>query len=114
MADDIVYINVNEGLNRVMKNTTLYTKLLKKFINEDHFGGVDSAFTENDAEKAKNAVHTLKGLAANLSMTELYKQLVELEAQLKAGNVDTARLDEVKKIFALTITEADKVVKSYA
>jgi len=111
---DVVYIDVNEGLNRVMKNAALYTKLLKKFISEDHFGGIASAFAENDIDKAKSAAHTLKGLAANLSMIELYKNLVELEAQLKAGNADAGRLAEIKEIFALTLVEADKVVKSYA
>ncbi|MCL2804578.1 MAG: Hpt domain-containing protein [Treponema sp.] len=114
MGDDIIYVNVEDGLNRVLKNTKLYSNLLAKFKNYTQVEEIEAAFAENDMEKACNSAHTLKGLAANLSLTELFKQVVELELQLKAGQKNADQLALIKKVFAQTIIEVDKVIAQYA
>jgi len=113
MSDNIVYINVDEGLNRVMKNKALFSKLLTKFKDDINLNEIEAAFSAGDAEKAKNSSHTLKGLAANLALTELFKQVLELETQIKAGNLNSGQLALVKDTHGKTITEIDKVINSY-
>jgi len=114
MADDVVYIDVNEGVKRVMNNSKLYVKLLDKFKNDKNLNELDEALTAGDLKKAQDSTHTLKGLAANLSLTELFKQSLELETQIKSGSVKPEQLGVVKNVHALTMTEIDKVITQYA
>ena len=110
MADNVVYIDFADGLKRVVNNTKLYVKLLTKFRNENKLDDLEAAIAAGDMEKAKNAAHTLKGVSANLSLTELYKQSLALETQIKGGAADPAQLDTVKTAFAKTLQEIDKVI----
>ena len=114
MADDIIYINAEEGVKRVMNNSKLYVKLLVKFIDDPSFNSLESAVSAGDMENAKAMSHTLKGLAANLSLTELTKQSLELESQIKDGNLNSEQMTLVKNVYHKTITEIEKVIAKYA
>ena len=114
MADEIVYINVQEGLSRVMNNAKLFSNLLNKFKNYTHINDIEAALAEGDMEKAKNSAHTLKGLAANLSLIELYKQVLELETQFKSDVINNEQLEAVRNAFTLTLVEVEKVIAQYA
>ena len=114
MADDVVYIDVAEGVKRVMNNGKLYVKLLAKFKDDKNIIELDEALAAGDLPKAKASAHTLKGLAANLSLTELFKQSLELETQIKAESVNPDQIETVKNVYAQTITETDKVIAQYA
>jgi len=111
---DEVYINVADGLKRVVNNSKLFSNLLAKFKNYTHVSEIEAAFAEGDIEKAKNTIHTLKGLAAQLSLTELYKQVMELEIIVRAGGAHADQLQLVKNVHVLTLTEVDKVIQQYA
>jgi len=110
MADNVVYIDFADGVKRVMNNVKLYVKLLTKFKTDTKLDNLETAIAANDMEKARNAAHTLKGLSANLSLTELNKQSLALETQIKAGAADPAQLNAVKTAFAITLQEIDKVI----
>jgi len=110
MADDVVYIDFADGVKRVVNNTKLYVKFLTKFKNDTKLDELEAAVAAGDMEKARNAAHTIKGLAANLSLMELYKQSLALETQIKGGTADPAQLDTVKTAFAKTLQEIDKVI----
>lgn len=112
--DDVVLINIEEGSKRVMNNTKLYAKLLVKFKDDPNMQNVENAFNAGDKEKAQTSVHALKGLASNLSFIELTAKTIELEAQIKTGLLNQDMLSVVKKIYELTIIEADKVIAQYA
>jgi len=114
MADDVIYVNTEDGLKRLMNNTKVYIKVLGKFKDDDSFKIFETAMAEGDMEKAKVAVHTLKGLAANLSLTELAKQALELELQMKGGYVDLNQATTVKNVYYQTLIEAEKVIAQYA
>ena len=114
MADDIIYVNAEEGIKRVMNNAKIYVKLLNKFKDDPTFNSLCEVMTEGDAEKAKVMTHTLKGLAANLSLIELAKQSLELESRIKSGNLDMEQLTLVKNVYHQTIVELDKVITLYA
>jgi len=113
MADDIVYVNVEEGVKRVMNNTKLYAKLLGKFKDDTNLNDAESFLEAGDMEKAQVSIHTLKGLAANLSLVELFKQTLELETQIKARSVNPDQLSILKKVYDQTIAETDKVIAQY-
>jgi HPt (histidine-containing phosphotransfer) domain-containing protein len=110
MADEIVYINAAEGMKRVMNNAKLYAKLLGKFKTDTKLDELDAALAGGDWEKAQAAAHTLKGVAANLSLSELFKQSLELETQIKAKAVAPSQFEALKTVFAQTLEEADKVI----
>jgi HPt (histidine-containing phosphotransfer) domain-containing protein len=114
-ANDAVYIDVNEALNRVMNNGKLFVKLLTKFKTENtHLLDDTINFVQaGDFEKAKISVHTLKGIAANLALTELYKQTVELEAQIKGGAAKEDTGESVQKCLAETLVHIDEVIAHY-
>ena len=113
MADDVVYINAEEGSKRVMNNTKLYAKLLTKFKEDPSMGQIEAALADGDNETAKNCAHTLKGLAANLSLLELYKQCLDFETQLKNGSLIPGQIENLKDVYTHTILEADKVITQY-
>jgi HPt (histidine-containing phosphotransfer) domain-containing protein len=113
MADDVVLVDVAEGSKRVMNNTKLYVKLLGKFKDDPNMKDLEAALAAGDMEKAKTSVHTLKGLSANLSLTEMFKQSLELETQIKAGSVNPNQVTVLKDIVDRTLKEIDKVVAQY-
>ena len=110
MADEVVYIDFEDGKKRVMNNVKLYVKLLAKFRTDTKLDNLDAALAAGDLEKAQNEAHTIKGVAANLSLAELFKQTLELETQIKAKAVNPDQFETVKTVFAQTLQEADRVI----
>jgi len=113
MAADLILIDVEDGIKRVMNNSKLYVKLLGKFKEDTNLNDLTAAIAEGNLENARNKAHTLKGLAANLSLIELQKQALEIESQLKEGVVEQSKLDEVRNIYNITIEQVDKVIEKY-
>ena len=106
----IEYINEEEGKKRVMNNGKLYAKLLTKFKTDTNLSAlVDYAEAQN-WEKAQVAIHTLKGIAANLSLTELFSQSINVEAQIKSRSLKPEALESLKICFAETLIQVDKVI----
>jgi HPt (histidine-containing phosphotransfer) domain-containing protein len=113
MADHVVYVNLDEGKNRVMNNLKLYIKLLTKFKTGTTLDNFFAALDAGDYPKAQIEAHTIKGLAANLALSELFKQTLDVEAQVKAGSIEAAARENLKICFADTITEIDKVIAQH-
>ena len=110
MAENIVYIDFEDGIKRVMNNVKLYVKLLVKFKDGTNLDELEEALAAEDMEKAQRLAHTIKGIAANLSFLELFKQSLELETQIKAKTVNPDQLKTLKNVFAQTLQEVDKVI----
>jgi HPt (histidine-containing phosphotransfer) domain-containing protein len=111
---DVVYINEEEGKKRVMNNGKLYAKLLTKFKSDTSLDVLSASAEAEDWDKAKVAAHTLKGLAANLSLTELFNQSLEVETQIKSKSLKNESIDKLKTCLAETIVQVDKVIAKYA
>jgi HPt (histidine-containing phosphotransfer) domain-containing protein len=109
-GEGIVYLNEEEGKRRVMNNAKLYVKLLTKFKAETNLDALVSAADAQDWEKAQAAAHAVKGVAANLSLTELYQQSLDVETQIKGKTLKAESLEGLKNCFAVTLTEIDKVI----
>ena len=111
---DIIYINEEDGKKRVMNNGKLYAKLLTKFKTDTNLNDLIAFAGVQDWEKAQGAAHTIKGIAANLSLTELFNQSLECETQLKGKSLKPESLESLKTCFNETVTAVDKVIAQYA
>jgi HPt (histidine-containing phosphotransfer) domain-containing protein len=114
MADDVVYIDFDSGVKRLMNNTKLYIRLITKFRDETKLDELEAVLAAGDMVKAQGEAHTIKGVAANLSLSELFKQSLELETQIKANAVNPAQVETVKAVFAATLLEVNKVIAEHA
>ena len=111
---EIVYINEEEGKKRVMNNVKLYVKLLTKFKDGTNLDDLLAFASAQDWENAQGAAHTIKGIAANLSLTELFNQSLDVETQIKGKSLDPQSLDNLKSCFAETMTAVSKVIEQNA
>ena len=114
MAGGEIYINIEDGIKRVMNNTKLYVKLLGKFKEDPSINEIEKALEVGDLKAAQEHSHALKGLAGNLSLIILHENCTELEKQIKAGSVNPGQIAAVKNVYALTLLEVDKVISLYA
>lgn len=82
-------LDVKDALARLGGNEEIYLKLLKRFASGI---GATPLLTRSEAlaeeKKACDQAHSLKGVAANLSMPRLYKLAAAYEASLKDGTPD--------------------------
>ncbi|MCL2742061.1 MAG: ATP-binding protein [Oscillospiraceae bacterium] len=79
------YIDVEGALSRLKNNRKLYNTLLKSFLANNVYEDLKAAIAAEDMEKAIHASHTLKGVAANLSLNLVFETSASIESQLKSG-----------------------------
>jgi len=111
---DVVYVNEEEGKKRLMNNGKIYAKLLAKFKNSTNLNDLEAFVGSQNWEQARIAAHTIKGIAANLSLTELFNQSLAAETQIKGGGLTTDSLENLKACFAETLLHVDEVIAKYA
>ena len=111
---NVIYINEEEGKKRVMNNTKLYVRLLTKFKTDTNLNDLVAFSTDQDWEKAQAAAHTIKGIAANLSLTELYNQSLSVETQIKGKSLGLEAIENLKTCFTETLIAVEKVIAKYA
>ena len=91
----------DDGVRRLGGNQGLYNILLKKFTAQNNLETLDAALAENNLAEAAASAHTVKGLAANLSLPRLQAVAAELEQALKGGAKD----DELLTVFRTVYTD---------
>jgi HPt (histidine-containing phosphotransfer) domain-containing protein len=97
-----------------MNNGKLYAKLLTKFKADSSLNDLAASAEAEEWEKAQAAAHTLKGIAANLSLTELFNQSLEAETQIKGKSLKNESLEKLKACFTETMVQAERVITQYA
>ena len=110
---EVVYVNEEDGKKRVMNNGKLYAKLLGKFRDGTSLDELLKSVEIQDWEKAQAEAHTIKGVAANLSLTELYNQSLDVETQIKGKSITPGSLENLETCLACTLTEVEKVIAKY-
>jgi len=106
------YIDAAEGAGRVMNNINLYTKLLKSFLAKDSRPELRQLLDEKDTERAKAAAHTVKGVAANLSLKPLFEASLKLETALKENSYDGAAIREFFETYDVTVEKVTEFTGS--
>ncbi|MES2149757.1 MAG: Hpt domain-containing protein [Pseudomonadota bacterium] len=81
-------LDVAEGMERIMGDRQLYTRMLTRF-RSDYAGGsgpVQCALAAADDELAHRLVHTLKGASGMIGAQRLHHQADVLERALRTGS----------------------------
>ena len=102
-------VNVQDALKRIGGSMDLYKRLLSSFTGGDHISPLEEALSTGTSEQAAHVIHTLKGTAANLSLTKLSHAATELEHKVKSGEDHSDTLAELKNIYLLTSQEISKI-----
>ena len=105
---ELIYINEAEALKRLGGNKALYSKLLKRLIDDMPNHDISKCIAGGDMKTAQAEAHTVKGMAANLSLTAAYEASVKLEAMLKSDSLNDSILEEYETTIADTIAELNK------
>lgn len=88
-------------LKRLGGSEAIASKFVKKFLNDSSYEQLLKAIEEKNWEDAFAASHTLKGIAANLSMTSLYEISSSICEDVRGGKelVDLSKVDTLKSTY---------------
>ncbi len=90
--------DIDDAMRRFQGNEGLYKRLLAKFPEQAVNLNAAVYFENEDYDKALENVHTLKGLAANLSLANLYEAYSEVVDLLR-----TERYIEAEQRYFATL-----------
>ncbi len=78
-------VDVREGLARAAGNSRLYRDLLIRFANDyvDVGAQMAAAFESGDPKQAEHIVHTVKGVAGNMSISKIYSSADKMERAIR-------------------------------
>ena len=98
------YIDVAGGMKRILNNKKVYGMLLKSFVGDTHYTALCEQLAGGDVSTAEREAHTIKGVAANLSLPLVYEISEGINSRLKSGNVDVLEdLDRLGKAIEKTV-----------
>ena len=97
------YIDIESGIKRVVNNRQLYIKLLNNCKLQEMYNELLDSVNNKDNENAKHIAHTLKGIAANLSLTAVSDIVVDMDMKLKVGEDVIYMLEPLQRAIEGTI-----------
>ncbi|MBF0238158.1 MAG: response regulator [SAR324 cluster bacterium] len=111
-AEPLAGIDLHEGLTRLNGNQKLYAELLLSFPQNYHsiVDDIRKAIHNHDFLMAKQLVHTLQGLAGNLSLQEVHDTARALEMSLKEQ--DDANYPEQSDRLELALSKVFEILKT--
>ena len=95
--------DIDDAMRRFQGNEGLYKRLLMKFPDQTVSLNAAEYFEKEEYDKALENVHTLKGLAANLSLANLYEAYSEVVDLLRTERY----IEAEQRYFALLSLEAN-------
>lgn len=106
-------IDTKQGIARFGGKADRYMKMLRTFAKTlpMQVPSFEDCIDEDKKTAAAEAVHTVKGVAGNLGMTELYDTVVSFEASMRAGAPDQAIHE---KMASIANTVAKEVIDKTA
>ncbi len=106
------YINVDEMKERLGDSISIYPDLLSNFVQKNMFAEFKEQIDKDDIDSAQKTVHTIKGIVANLSLTEAYNKAIEVEKLIKAREQQQKDIDELQQILITTIEQIRKFLEA--
>jgi two-component system sensor histidine kinase/response regulator len=78
-------LDVDDALERLLNNETLYITIIKRFINERGtiVDDIESAIAEQNFDQARDQVHSFKSLAGTIGAVELQALALQIEVELQ-------------------------------
>lgn len=97
-------------VNRLGGSPELVVRFLSKFRSDSSFADLSAALAKNDTDIAFRAVHTLKGVCANLGFDNLFEKASTVTELLRGGDLDSAKLafPELTEEYQKTIDALDR------
>ena len=96
--------NYQEALSRMM-NDALIEKLVSKFISNNQYDALISAYENKDYQAIFTNAHALKGVAGNLALTKLYEiasAITEATRNDANPNIDK-EIESLKETYSLIV-----------
>lgn len=90
---DEIKIDIKGSLERFSGMEILYVKFLKKFIDDKTFDELVVALKEENLVLVGEKAHTLKGVAGNLGLIEVYEKSTELMKLVKEKDVEKIKIN---------------------
>jgi signal transduction histidine kinase/CheY-like chemotaxis protein len=114
LPESLPGFDLTDGLKRLQGNTRLYRKLLLNFATDycEVANEIREALDAEDFEHAHSLVHNLKGLAGNLSATDLQAATVNLEKLVKGVKKKTPPARKLKLKFSELENALDQALES--
>ncbi|MDR0905443.1 MAG: Hpt domain-containing protein [Oscillospiraceae bacterium] len=103
------YIDMESGLKRVGGSEALFKKLLGKFVDGNYQDQLEALIAEGKTEEATAMAHTIKGVAANLSLMEVNALALQIEQALKNGTEHASLVPQLREVTDATIVEIQKL-----
>ena len=90
-AENLPGIDIASALERIGGNKALLVRLLRSFSDEYKRAAseIREALEKNDLQSARELAHSIKGVAGNLSATDLYAAASQLEATIRGNDTDS-------------------------
>lgn len=87
-------LDVNDGIERVMGNRDLYSRMLRRFRSDYQDGvlPIRTALASNDKALAHRMVHTIKGASGMIGAHRLHLRACQLEEAIRMGAADQREL----------------------
>lgn len=80
--------DVDGALSRMVDDEDLYLECLDEFIKDENMTNISKLIKTDDYESIFNYAHTLKGVSANLGLTQLYEKTCVLVEKLKVHDYE--------------------------
>ena len=107
------YVDIEDGLNRIQKNKKVYDMILRSFVKNTYYGELSEQLEGGDIAAAERTAHTIKGVAANLSLPLVYELSASLDAHLKVGEIgESAELQELGSAISKTLEYIEIVLQN--
>ena len=84
-------IDLADAMDRFDNNVGLYERLALKYLNDGHYTALLAALEVEDFDTAYSEAHGLKGVAGNLSFSDLYQVASFMSKQLFDGEYHSAQ-----------------------
>jgi PAS domain S-box-containing protein len=106
-------IDVNDALERISYNSSLYLDLLKKFTKNysEVIKRAQTCLVDNDREGAVRELHTLKSVAGNLGVSEIQAIAATWESSLAKGA--TIKELEIEEPLELPLSTTISEIKDF-
>jgi HPt (histidine-containing phosphotransfer) domain-containing protein len=99
------YLDASKALARIRGNAKLFALLLSTFLKDTpaQIEQLRKEIESGDRVAAARTVHTIKGVAANLSMMKLYELSPALEALLKTDSDTASAFKSYTAVYEKTV-----------
>lgn len=100
-------VNVDEGMERLMGNASIYEKMLGKFVKMIKDSSISMEdFDCTDCTEIIEKAHAIKGASGNLSVTPIYESYTEVVNLLRSNEPEQA-----KQVFEKNLPVQDEIIK---